>query len=65
MLKYKHFSGRIYTEAILSHSTQKLLWFEISNMLIAVLKNKFIELFIIIFGKRPELCQCPVLCGTE
>jgi len=27
-----------------------MLWFEITKMLTAVLKNKFIELFIIIFG---------------
>ena len=33
-----------------SNSTRKLLWFEISKMLIAVLKNKFSVLFIIIFG---------------
>jgi len=39
-----------YTEGILSNSTQKLLWFEISKMLIAVKRNKFITLFIIIFG---------------
>jgi len=39
-----------YTEAILSNSTRKLLWFEISKMLIAVFKNKFIVSFIIIFG---------------
>jgi len=39
-----------YTEAILSNSTRKLLWFEISKMLTAVLKIKFIVLFIIIFG---------------
>ena len=34
-------------EAILSNSTRKLLWFEIAKMLIAVLKHKFIVLFII------------------
>jgi len=28
----------------------KLLWFEISKTLIAVLQNKFIVLFIVIFG---------------
>jgi len=39
-----------YTEAILSTSTRKLSWFEITQMLIAVLKNKLILLFIIIFG---------------
>jgi len=38
-----------YTEAILSTSTRKLSWFEITQMLIAVLKNKLILLFIIIF----------------
>jgi len=37
-------------EAILSNSTRKLLRFEIIKMLIAVLKNKFIVLFSIIFG---------------
>jgi len=35
---------------MLATSTWKMLWFEISKMLIAVLKNKFIVLFIIIFG---------------
>jgi len=39
-----------YTEAILSNSTRKLLWLEISEMLIAVLKNNFIVSFIIVFG---------------
>ena len=40
-----------YTEAILSNSTRKLLWFEISKVLIAALKIKFIVLkLIIIFG---------------
>ena len=37
-------------EAILSNSTRKLLWFEITKRLIAVLKNKLIVLFSIIFG---------------
>jgi len=41
-----YFSNRIYTEATLSNSTRKLLWFEISKTPIAV-KNKFIVLFII------------------
>jgi len=36
-------------EAILSNSSRKLLWFEITEMLIAV-KNKFIVLFIKIFS---------------
>jgi len=38
-----------YTEAILSSNTRKLLWFEITKMLIA-LKNKFIVSFITVFG---------------
>ena len=37
-------------EAILSNSTRKLLRFEITKMPIAVLKNKPILSFIIIFG---------------
>ena len=36
MLKYKYIFQKKYTEAILSNSTRKLLWFEISKMLIAV-----------------------------
>jgi len=50
MLKYRYIFQIKYTEAILSNSTRKLLWFEITKMLIAVLRNKFIVLFIIIFG---------------
>ena len=38
MLKYKHIFQIKYTEAILSNSTRKLLWFEIAKMLIAVKK---------------------------
>jgi len=37
-------------EAILSNSTRKLLWFENTKKLTAVEKNKFIALFITIFG---------------
>ena len=48
MLKYKYILQIKYTEAILSNRTRKLLWFEITRMLIAVLKTKFIVLFIII-----------------
>ena len=51
MLKYKYMFQIKYTEAILSNRTRKLLWFEISKMLIAVLKSNFIESFIIIFGR--------------
>ena len=49
MLKCKYFQIK-YTEAILSNSTGKLLWFEIAKVLIAVKKNKLIVLLIIIFG---------------
>ena len=50
VLKYKYIFQIKYTEAILSNSTWKLLWFEITKMLIAVVKNQFIVSFIIIFG---------------
>ena len=50
MLKYKYIFQIKYTEAILSNSARKLLWLETTKMLIADLKNKFIVLFIIIFG---------------
>jgi len=39
-----------YTEAILSSNTRKLLWFEITKMLIAFKKIKFIVSFITVFG---------------
>ena len=39
-----------YSEAVLSNSTRKLLSFEITKMLIAVLKIKFVVLFITVFG---------------
>jgi len=48
-LKCKYMFQTKCTKAILSNSTRKLLWFEITNMLIAVLKYKFVS-FIIIFG---------------
>jgi len=38
---YKYIFQIKYTEATLSNSTQKLLWFEIIKMLIAVLRNIF------------------------
>jgi len=47
MLKYEYIK---YTETFLSKSTRKLLWFEITKMLNAVLTYKFIVSFIIIFG---------------
>ena len=37
-------------EAILSDSIRKLLWFEITEMLIAILGEKCTVSFIIIFG---------------
>jgi len=49
MLKYRYIFQIEYSEAILSNSTRKLSWFEITKMLIAV-KNKFLVSFIIIFG---------------
>jgi len=50
MLQYKYVFQLKYTEAILSNSTRKPLWFEVTKMLVAVFKNKFIVLFVIIFG---------------
>ena len=44
-----YFSNKIYG-SILSNSTRKLLWFEVNNMLIAVLDKKIIVSFIVIFG---------------
>jgi len=38
MLKYKYIIQINNMEAVLSNSTQKLLWFEITKMLIAVKK---------------------------
>jgi len=63
VLKYKYIFQTKYTEAIFTNSTRKLLWFEISKMLIAV-KNKFIVLFIIISGTLSfPIKQCSVrLC---
>jgi len=50
-LKYEYIFQIKYTEAILSNNTRKLLWLEITRILIAVLRNKFTLLFIIISGK--------------
>jgi len=50
MPTFKYIFQIKYTEAILSNSTWKLLWFEISKNA-DWLKNKFIALFIIIFGR--------------
>jgi len=48
--KYHYIFQIKYTEAVLSNSTRKLLWFETTEMAIAVKKSKFIGLFIIISG---------------
>jgi len=48
MLKYQYIFQVKYTEAILSNSTRKLLWFEIRKMLIAVLKNRFIQFIVLL-----------------
>ena len=50
VLEYTYFFQLKYTEAILSTSTRQLLWLKISKMVIAVLKNRRIVLFCIIFG---------------
>jgi len=36
VLKYKNMKQKKYTEAILPNSTRKMLWFEITEMLIAL-----------------------------
>jgi len=41
MLKYIYFSNKIY-KRILSNSYRKLLWFEITKMLIAVYEKKLL-----------------------
>jgi len=50
MLNYDDIFQIKYAEAILSNRTWKLLWFEITKTLIAVLKNKCIVTFSTIFG---------------
>ena len=50
MLKHEYIFQIKYIEAILSNSTRKLLWFEITKTLIAVLKNLLMVSFIVIFG---------------
>jgi len=50
MLKYQYIFQIKYTESISSNSTRELLWFEITEMLIAVFRNKLTVSFSIIFG---------------
>ena len=64
MLKYKYILQIKYTEGILSDSTRKRLWFEITKMLIAV-KNKLIVSFIILFAHfrfSVSLAVVPFVC---
>jgi len=49
MLKYEHIFEMKNAGAILSNGTRKLSWFEITKMPIAVLRNRSIVSFIIIF----------------
>ena len=66
MLKCKYNSQIQYAEAILPNSTRKQLWFEITKMLMAVSENKFIVLFIIIFGTLsfPTACRPTTALGS-
>jgi len=50
MLEYKYIFQIKYTETILFSSTRKRLWFEITKIPIAGLRNKFTVLLIIIVG---------------
>jgi len=50
MLEYKYIFQIKYTETILFSSTRKRLWFEITKIPMAVLRNKFTVLLIIIVG---------------
>jgi len=54
MIKYKYIFKIKYTEALLSNSTWKLLWFEITKMLIAI----FFKYFIIMFGTLSFCMHC-------
>jgi len=70
MLKYYFmlFFQIKYTEAILSNSTRKLLRFEIAKVLIALLINKLIVSFIIIFGTlsfHPYFARLTIYDGSE
>jgi len=47
MQKYNYIFQIKYTKAITLNSNRKLLWFKITKMLIAVVKNKFTVSFIL------------------
>jgi len=67
-LKYENTFQIKYTDAILSNSTRKLLWSEITGMLIAVFERKKTRVFIIISGTLsfPLQTSCsPVGCYTR
>jgi len=69
MLEYKYIFQIKYTETILFSSTRKRLWFEINKIPVAVLRNKFTVLLIIIVGtlsstvgrSQPLSLSAPVL----
>jgi len=62
MLNYKYISQIKYTEAILSNSTRKLLWFEIRKMLIAVLKMNLLGYLLQFSALVRSLLWTVVLC---
>jgi len=72
MLKY-YICQLKYTEAILSNSTLKLLWFEITKMLIAVLKInllcyynfRYAYTFVPYPNKCPEKTPNHLLTATD
>jgi len=61
MLNYEYISQVKYTEAISSNIARKLLWFEITEMLIAV-TEKIIVSFITIFGTLVPRISDVVTC---
>jgi len=62
MRNYKYISQIKYTEAILSNSTRKLLWFEISKMLIAILKMNLLCYLLQFSAHVRSLLWTFVLC---
>ena len=62
MLKYKYIFQIRYTVAILSNSTRKMLWFEITKMLIAGLK----QTCVIYYDFRHTFVPCMrFVCETQ
>ena len=65
VLKYKYIFFQIkYTEAILSNSTRKLLWFDVTKMLIAVKKSIYCVIYYNFghhtFVPRFEITRMPI-----